>query len=67
MIRAFSKAAGKDVPYEIVGRRPGDVASSYANPAKAREELGWEAKRDLDQMCADSYRWQSRNPNGYRS
>ncbi|XCB30492.1 UDP-glucose 4-epimerase GalE [Arcanobacterium hippocoleae] len=67
VIAAFSKAAGKQVPYEIVGRRPGDVASSYADPSKARADLGWEAKRDMDQMCADSYRWQSNNPNGYRS
>lgn len=67
VIAAFSKAAGKQVPYEIVARRPGDVASSYADPTKAREELGWEAKRGLDQMCEDAYRWQSNNPNGYRS
>lgn len=67
IIKAFEAAAGKTIPYEIVARRPGDVASSYADPTKAREELGWEATRGIEQMCADAYRWQSQNPDGYRS
>lgn len=65
MVKAFSKACGKDIPYVIVPRRPGDVAMCYADATKAKEELGWEAKYDLDRMCADSWRWQSNNPNGY--
>lgn len=65
MVKAFSKACGKDIPYVIAPRRPGDVAMCYADPAKAKAELGWEAKYDLDRMCADSWRWQSNNPNGY--
>lgn len=66
IIHAFEEAAGKPIPYEVVARRPGDVASSYADPTKARDELGWTATHDLDEMCADSYRWQSANPDGYR-
>ena len=65
MVKAFSKACGKDIPYVIAPRRPGDVAMCYADATKAKEELGWEAKYDLDRMCADSWRWQSNNPNGY--
>jgi UDP-glucose 4-epimerase len=65
MVAAFERACGKKIPYEIVGRRPGDVAISYADPSKAGEELGWEAVRDIDAMCADTWRWQSHNPNGY--
>lgn len=65
MVKAFSKACGKDIPYVIAPRRPGDVAMCYADPAKAKAELGWEAKYDLDRMCEDSWRWQSNNPNGY--
>ena len=66
MIKAFSKAVGKDIPYVIKERRPGDIATCYADPAKAKNELGWEAKRGIDEMCADGWRWQSSNPNGYR-
>lgn len=66
MIKAFSKAVGKEIPYVIRERRPGDIASCYADPAKAKAELGWEAKRGIDEMCADGWRWQSQNPNGYR-
>ncbi len=66
MIEAFKKASHKDVPYEIVTRRPGDIASCYADPTKAKEELGWTAQRDIDQMCEDAWRWQSNNPNGYK-
>lgn len=65
MVKAFSKACGKDLPYKILERRPGDIAMCYADPAKAKEELGWEAIRGLDEMCEDSWRWQSTNPNGY--
>ena len=65
MVKAFSKACGKNIPYVIAPRRPGDVAMCYADATKAKEELGWEAKYDLDRMCADSWRWQSNNPNGY--
>jgi len=65
MIEAFKKASDKDIPYEIVDRRPGDIASCYAEPSKAKDELGWTAERDIDQMCADAWRWQSNNPNGY--
>ena len=65
MVKAFSKACGKDLPYKIQDRRPGDIATCYADPAKAKAELGWEAKRGLDEMCEDSWRWQSTNPNGY--
>jgi UDP-glucose 4-epimerase len=64
-IAAFSKACGKQVPYRIVARRPGDIAACYANPGLARKELGWKAGKDLDTMCADAWRWQTNNPNGY--
>jgi len=67
MVKAFSKASGKEVPYEIKPRREGDIAMCYADPKKAREELGWEAKHGLDEMCEDTWRWQSMNPDGYRS
>lgn len=67
IIKAFSKACGKELPYEIQGRRAGDVATCYSDAAKAKEELGWVAERDLDEMCEDSWRWQSDNPDGYRS
>lgn len=65
MVKAFSKACGHEIKYEIKARRPGDIATCYADPAKAMAELGWEAKRGLDEMCEDSWRWQSNNPNGY--
>ncbi len=65
VVSAFEKASGKKIPYKIVGRRPGDIASCYADPAKANEELGWSAERDIDEMCADAWRWQSNSPNGY--
>lgn len=66
VLAAFSAACGRDVPHELSARRPGDVAASYADPARAAAELGWAAERDLDQMCADAWRWQSTNPSGYR-
>jgi UDP-glucose 4-epimerase len=65
MVNAFAKAAGKDIPYRIVDRRPGDIASCYADPTKAERELSWKATRDIDAMCADTWRWQTANPNGY--
>ena len=66
MVKAFEKACGKKIAYEIKPRRPGDIASCYANPTKAKVELFWEATRGLEQMCEDSWRWQSKNPDGYR-
>ncbi len=65
IVKAFGEASGKEIPYEIVDRRPGDVAACYANPNYAKEVLGWEAKLGLAEMCADSWRWQSMNPDGY--
>ena len=65
MITAFETASGKRIPYRIVARRPGDVASSYADPSKAQREMGWTARRFLDDICRDAWRWQSQNPNGY--
>ena len=67
MIKAFKKASGKAVPYQIVGRRLGDIASCYADPKYALEKIGWSAKHKLDEMCEDTWRWQSKNPNGYAS
>ena len=67
MIEAFSKACGKQIPYAIKPRRPGDIAECYADAALAKKELGWEAERGIDEMCEDSWRWQSANPDGYRS
>lgn len=66
MIRAFEKVSGKEIPYEITSRRPGDIAECYADPARAKNEMGWEAKLMLDKMCEDSWRWQVKNPDGYR-
>lgn len=65
VINAFGKASGREIPYRIVDRRPGDVASCYADPSLAGKELHWTAKKDLQSMCVDSWRWQSQNPNGY--
>ncbi|HEX6707036.1 MAG TPA: UDP-glucose 4-epimerase GalE [Albitalea sp.] len=65
LVRAFEKASGRPIAYEIVARRPGDVAASYADPALAHELLGWRATRDLDAMCVDSWRWQRQNPDGF--
>ena len=66
MIAAFEKASGKKIPYQVVDRRPGDIAECYADPSLAKRELGWTAVRGIDEMCADTWRWQSGNPNGYR-
>lgn len=65
MIDAFHQASGRDIPYKIVARREGDVATCYADPAMAKEKLGWEAELGLDKMCEDAWRWQADNPNGY--
>jgi UDP-glucose 4-epimerase len=65
MVRAFEKASGKAVPYKVAPRRTGDIAACYADPAQASALLGWRAQRGLDAMCADTWRWQSSNPNGY--
>ena len=65
LVTAFERASGRPIPYEIAPRRAGDVASCYADPALAEALLGWRATRDLDAMCADSWRWQTMNPNGY--
>lgn len=67
VINAFSKACGKEIPYQIDERRPGDIAECFADATKAKEELGWEATRGLSEMCEDSWRWQSNNPNGFNS
>jgi len=65
IIHSMEKAVGKPIPYKIVERRPGDIATSYANPAKAKAELGWEAQFDISRMCQDAWRWQSKHPNGF--
>ena len=65
VIKAFSKACGHDVPYVIKERRPGDIATCYSDASLAKKELGWEAQYGIDEMCADSWKWQSMNPNGY--
>ena len=65
IVRAFEAASGKPVPYKIAPRRPGDVASCYADPKQALKSLGWRAARGLKEMCADAWRWQSSNPKGY--
>lgn len=65
LMHAFEKACGKKIPYQIDERRPGDIGECYANAQKAKEELGWEAQRDVNEMCEDSWRWQSKHPNGF--
>lgn len=65
IIKNFEKACGKNIPYEIVPRRPGDVPICYSDPSKAQRELGWKAQYDIGKMCEDAWRWQSNNPNGY--
>ena len=67
VVKAFEKASGRPVPYELAPRRAGDVASCYADPAFAAELLGWRAERGIDAMCVDAWRWQSGNPNGFRA
>ena len=65
IIKSFEKACGKKIPYKIAPRRAGDIDMCYADPLKAKEELGWEAARGIDKMCEDAWRWQVQNPNGY--
>ncbi len=65
VVKAFVKVNGVDVPYSIKPRRPGDIATCYCNPAKAKAELGWEAKYGIEDMCRDSWNWQKNNPDGY--
>ena len=65
VVKAYEKACGKTIPYEIKPRRAGDIATCYSDASKAKKELGWEAEYGIDEMCADSWRWQSMNPNGY--
>lgn len=67
MIHAFEKACGKQLPYEICPRRPGDIAECYANSDKAAKELGWKARFGIEEMCRDQWNWQSKNPNGYNA
>jgi UDP-glucose 4-epimerase len=67
VVRAFERASGRAVPYELVARRPGDVAACWADPRRAEALLSWRAALDLDRMCADSWRWQAANPNGFES
>ena len=65
VVHAFEKACGHEVKYQIKPRRAGDIAMCYCDPTKAKEELGWEAQYGIEEMCQDSWRWQSNNPNGY--
>jgi UDP-glucose 4-epimerase len=65
VVSNFGEACGNEIPYQIVGRRPGDVAASFADPSKAQKEINWVAERGISEMCADGWRWQSSNPNGY--
>jgi UDP-glucose 4-epimerase len=65
MVEAFARACGHELPVEVAPRRPGDIAESYADPSLAEAELGWTATRTIDEMCADTWRWQSNNPDGY--
>jgi UDP-glucose 4-epimerase len=65
MLKAFGKACGRELPYTLSPRRPGDVAAYWANPQHARNTLGWHAEKSIDDMCQDTWRWQSSNPNGY--
>ncbi len=65
IVKAFEQASGKPVPYQVAARRPGDIASCYADPQHAQSQLGWRAERGLAEMCADAWRWQSANPKGY--
>jgi UDP-glucose 4-epimerase len=66
IVSAFENAAGKKIPYQVVDRRSGDIAICYADPQKAKQELGWMATRGIEEMCKDAWKWQSENPNGYQ-
>lgn len=65
MIEAFKKASGREMPYQIVNRRAGDIAACYAAPANAKKDLNWVALKGLQKMCDDTWRWQERNPKGF--
>ncbi len=65
LLRAFERAVGREIPYDVVGRRAGDLPGYWADPTRAAEELGWRTTRSIDDMCADTWRWQSQNPDGY--
>ncbi|HKJ11484.1 MAG TPA: UDP-glucose 4-epimerase GalE [Ornithinimicrobium sp.] len=65
IVEAFARASGREIPYAVGPRRPGDIAASYADPAKAQSELDWRAKHSVEDMCADTWRWQQANPHGY--
>ncbi|BDZ39212.1 hypothetical protein GCM10025863_18260 [Microbacterium suwonense] len=67
VVRAFSAASGRDIPYELIAPREGDVATSVADPAKANRELGWRTTRSLDDACRDAWAWQSQNPRGFNT
>ncbi len=67
VVKAFAEASGKDVPYQVVDRRPGDIAECFADPAHSHSALNWQARFDIARMVTDHWRWQSQNPNGYRS
>jgi UDP-glucose 4-epimerase len=67
VLKAYGEVVGHPIPYQVVERRPGDIATCYADPSLAAKLLGWKASRNLAQMCADSWRWQSQNPMGYES
>ena len=67
LITAFGRAAGRELPVEVLPRRAGDIAASYCDPSKAQAELDWVATRTIDDACRDSWNWQSQNPNGYAS
>jgi UDP-glucose 4-epimerase len=67
MVKAYEQAAGSKIPFKFADRRPGDIAACYADPGKANRELGWAAERDVDTMCRDALKWQTGNPDGYRS
>lgn len=66
MVKAFSKAVGRDLPYQVVGRRAGDVLDLTSNPSRANKELGWKTMRTLEDACEDLWRWTRHNPEGYR-
>jgi len=65
MLNAFGKACGRQLPHTLAPRRPGDLAAYWADPAHALSTLGWHAEKTIDDMCQDTWRWQSQNPNGY--
>ncbi len=67
VVAAYQRASGRPIPYEIVARRPGDIAACYADPSLAASQLGWRAQYGIERMCEDSWRWQSMNPDGFQT